>query len=64
MKKYFISLCILFWSQTSFAGDGNGLLVSLDELKYLDVDELQMKICAAPKMSSLFLKQMELGPQI
>ena len=52
---------MLSGSYNVMASDCNGLSAPLDELKYLDERELQMKICAVPKSQSIYMKMLELG---
>ena len=52
---------MLSGSYNAMAADCNGLSAPLDELKYLDEKELQMKICAVPKSQSLYMDMMALG---
>jgi len=63
MKKIKMLAAGLMFSLVSIntqAADCNGLLVSLDELRYLDADELQLKICAVPKSMDLYMQMMDL----
>jgi hypothetical protein len=61
MKYFLIALFMLSGSYNVMASDCNGLSAPLDELKYLDETELQMKICAVPKSQSLYMEMFKLG---
>ena len=64
MKKIKMLAAGLMFSLVSIntqAADCNGLLVSLDELRYMDADELQLQICAVPKSRDLYMKIMDIS---
>ena len=57
--KYMILLLVLLStgvSQGALAASCGGLLVPLDELKYMDADELQRDLCYVPKYHLRFLR--------
>ena len=60
MKKVFVGLFIFVASLNAYGADCGGLSAPLEELKYLDVDELQMKVCAVPKIRAIYLKMLDI----
>ena len=61
MKKFLITLFLLSGSYNAMAADCSGLLAPLEELRYLDEKELQMKICGAQKAQSIYMEMVGLG---
>ena len=60
IKVLGIGLLLSLGSINTQAADCGGLLVPLDELRYLDADELQMKLCSVPRFRSIFMQMMDL----
>lgn len=50
----------LLTSQFTFANDCNNTKLPLDEYLYMEVDELNLKYCAAQKYQSIYIKMMNL----
>ena len=62
MKKILFITCVLFLSANSFADTTcNNTKHPLDELRYMDVDELNMNYCVATKFQSLYTRMLSLG---
>jgi hypothetical protein len=60
IKMLAVGLMFSLGSISTQAADCSGLLVSLDELRYLDADELQFKICAVPKFMDIYMQMMNI----
>lgn len=64
MKKIIFGLVLYTSSFGVNAADCGGMLVSLDEFRYMDVEELQRLNCSVPKFAEIYSQMMnvdELG---
>lgn len=60
LKIMAIGLLCSVGSINAQAQDCGGLLVPLDELRYADAEELQMKLCSVDRFMNIFMQMMNI----